>query len=47
MISPDKTISFVTKRCPYCKHIGGHYHDVYTKQIRNKNSIKEKYKVTL
>ena len=47
LISPNKTISLVTKRCPHCKHIGGHYHDVYTKQIRNKNSIKEKYKVTL
>ena len=47
LISPDKTISLVTRKCPYCNYVGGHYHDVYEKQIRNKDGIKEKYQVTL
>jgi len=47
LISPDKTISLVNKVCPYCKNVGGHYHDVYEKQLRNENGMKEKYRVTL
>jgi len=47
LISPDKTISLVNKICPYCKNVGGHYHDIYEKQFRNKNGMKEKYRVTL
>jgi hypothetical protein len=47
LISPDNIISLVVRKCPYCRHVGGHYHDVYDKKIRNKNGIKEKYKVTL
>jgi len=47
LISPDNNISLVNRICPYCKSGGGHYNDVYEKQIRNENGIKEKYQVTL
>jgi len=47
LISPDNNISLVHRICPYCNSGGGHYNDVYDKQIRNKEGIKEKYQVTL
>jgi DNA-directed RNA polymerase subunit RPC12/RpoP len=47
LISPDKTISLVSRKCPYCGHVGGHYHDFYGKQMRNKRGMKEKYRVIL
>jgi hypothetical protein len=47
LISPDKSISLVSKQCPYCGHVGGHFHDCYPKQIRNEKGMKEKYRVEL
>ena len=47
LISPDKTISLVFRVCPYCGHVGSDIHDVYPKQIRNKDGMKEEYHVKL
>jgi hypothetical protein len=42
VISPNNTISLVSRQCPYCGHVGGYFHDYYPKQIRNENGMKEK-----
>jgi len=47
IISPNKCISLVSRQCPYCEYVGGYFHDYYPKQIRNKNGMKEKYRVEL